>query len=69
VEPSKRTVGSYLLEERLPVNQPPRLRPSWYADYTISARTQVAPRLEDIELQRLTPSNLTAFYPGPGIAS
>ena len=28
VEPSKRTVGSYLLEEWLPENQPPRLRPS-----------------------------------------
>ena len=31
VEPSKRTVGSYLLEEWLPENQPPRLRPSSFA--------------------------------------
>src|ERR671922_175567 len=44
VEPSKRTVGSYLLEEWLPDNQPPRLRPSSYANYT---RTHVVPRLGD----------------------
>jgi integrase len=62
VEPSKRTVGSYLLEECLPDNQPPRLRPSSYANYTIYTRTHVVPRLGDIELQRLTPSNLSAFY-------
>jgi integrase len=62
VEPSKRTVGSYLLEEWLPDNQPPRLRPSSYANYTIYTRTHVVPRLGDIELQRLTPSNLSAFY-------
>jgi integrase len=62
VEPSKRTVGSYLLEEWLPDNQPPRLRPSSHANYTIYTRTHVVPRLGDIELQRLTPSNLSAFY-------
>ena len=62
VEPSKRTVGSYLLEEWLPENQPPRLRPSSFANYTIYTRTHVVPRLGDIELQRLTPSNLSAFY-------
>ena len=62
VEPSKRTVGSFLLEEWLPDNQPPRLRPSSYANYTIYTRTHVVPRLGDIELQRLTPSNLSGFY-------
>src|SRR5829696_7012332 len=62
VEPSRRTVGSYLLEEWLPDNQPPRLRPSSFANYTIYTRTHVVPRLGDIELQRLTPSNLSAFY-------
>jgi Phage integrase, N-terminal SAM-like domain/Arm DNA-binding domain len=62
VEPSKRTVGSYLLEEWLPDNQPPRLRPSSYANYTIYTRTHVVPRLGDIELQRLTPANLSSFY-------
>jgi len=45
VEPSKRTVGSYLLEEWLPENQPPRLRPSSFANYTIYTRTHVVPRL------------------------
>jgi hypothetical protein len=62
VEPSKRTVSTYLLEEWLPDNQPPRLRPSSHANYTIYTRTHVVPRLGDIELQRLTPSNLSAFY-------
>ena len=62
VEPSKRTIRSYLLEEWLPENQPPRLRPSSYANYMIYTRTHVVPRLGDIELQRLTPSNLSGFY-------
>jgi hypothetical protein len=62
VEPSKRTVRSYLLEEWLPDNQPPRLRPSSFANYTNYTRIHVVPRLGDIELQRLSPSNLSAFY-------
>jgi integrase len=62
VEPSKRTVRSYLLEEWLPDNQPPRLRPSSYANYAIYTRIHVVARLGDIELQRLTPSNLSGFY-------
>src|SRR4029450_7179236 len=49
VEPSKRTVGSYLLEEWLPGTQPPRLRPSSHSNYTIYTRTHVVPRLGDIE--------------------
>jgi len=52
VEPSKRTVGSYLLEEWLPDNQPPRLRPSSFANYTIYTRTHVVPRLGDIDWRR-----------------
>jgi integrase len=62
VEPSRRTVSSYLLEEWLPENQPPRLRPSSYANYTNYTRFHVVPRLGDVELQRLTPSNLSGFY-------
>jgi integrase len=62
VEPSKRTVRSYLLEEWLPENQPPRLRPSSFANYTNYTRIHVVPRLGDIELQRLTPFNLSGFY-------
>jgi hypothetical protein len=46
----------------LPDNQPPRLRPSSYANYTIYTRTHVVPRLGDIELQRLTPATLSGFY-------
>ena len=42
VEPSRRTVGSYLLEEWLPDNQPSRLRPSSFANYTIYTRTHAA---------------------------
>jgi len=57
-----RTLGSYLLEEWLPENQPPRLRPSSFANYTNYTTIHVVPRLGNIELQRLTPSNLSAFY-------
>jgi integrase len=64
VEPSKRTVRSYLLEEWLPENQPPRLRPSSFANYTIYTRIHVVPRLGEIELQRLSPANLSGFYRG-----
>ena len=60
MEPSKRTIRSYLLEEWLPENQPPRLRPSSYANYMIYTRTHVVPRLGDIELQRLTPPTSAA---------
>ena len=76
VEPSKRTVGTYLLQEWLPDNQPPRLRPSSYANYTNYTRIHVVPRLGNIELQQLAPANLSALphpaherpagRPGPG---
>jgi integrase-like protein len=69
VEPSKRTLRTYLLEEWLPDNQPPRLRPSSFANYTNYTRIHVVPRLGDIELQRLTPSNLSAFYRRPSPTS
>jgi hypothetical protein len=62
VEPSKRTVRSYLLEEWMHENQPPLLRPSSFANNTINTRTHVVTRIGDIELHRLTPSNLIAFY-------
>jgi hypothetical protein len=45
-----------------PENQPPRLRPSSFANYTIYTKTHVVPRLGEVELQRLTPSTLSGFY-------
>jgi integrase len=62
VEPSKRTVGSYLTGEWLPAMQPPRLRPSTWLSYQRNLERHVIPALGDIELQRLTPAQLTAFY-------
>jgi integrase len=62
VEPSKRTVASYLADEWLPAMQPPRLRPSTWLSYQRNLERHVIPALGDIELQRLTPAQLTAFY-------
>jgi site-specific recombinase XerC len=62
VEPSKRTVGSYLAGEWLPAMQPPRLRPSTWLSYQRNLERHVIPALGDIELQRLAPAQLTAFY-------
>jgi hypothetical protein len=56
VEPSKRTVGSYLAGEWLPAMQPPRLRPSTWLSYQRNLERHVIPALGDIELQRLTPA-------------
>jgi integrase len=62
VESSKRTVASYLLDEWLPVMQPPRVRPSTWLSYQRNLERHVIPALGTIELQRLTPAHLTGFY-------
>jgi integrase len=62
VESSKRTVASYLLDEWLPVMQPPRIRPSTWLSYQRNLERHVIPALGQIELQRLTPAHLTGFY-------
>ena len=62
VEPSKRTVASFLLEEWLPAMQPPRVRPSTWLSYQRNMERHIIPALGRIELQRLTPAHLTGFY-------
>jgi integrase len=62
VESSKRTVASYLLDEWLPAMQPPRVRPSTWLSYQRNLERHVIPVLGQVELQRLTPAQLTGFY-------
>jgi integrase len=62
VETSKRTLASYLVDEWLPAMQPPRVRPSTWLGYQRSLERHVIPALGELELQRLTPAVLTAFY-------
>jgi integrase len=62
VEPSKRTIRSFLVDEWLPNCQPPKLRPSTYANYATQVNAHVVPALGDLELQRLVPTHLSAFY-------
>jgi hypothetical protein len=62
VESSRRTVRSFLLDEWLPDREPPKLRPTTYANYQTQIRTHVLPGLGSIELQRLSPTQLNSFY-------
>jgi integrase len=62
VEASRRTVRSFLLEEWLPDREPPKLRPTTYANYQTQITTHVVPGLGSVELQRLSPAQLNAFY-------
>ncbi len=62
VESSKRTVASYLVDEWLSAMRPPRVRPSTWLSYQRNIERHVIPALGNIELQRLTPAQLTAFY-------
>ena len=62
VESSKRTVASYLVDEWLPAMRPPRVRPSTWLSYQRNIERHVIPALGNMELQRLTPAQLTAFY-------
>jgi Arm DNA-binding domain/Phage integrase, N-terminal SAM-like domain len=62
VEPSKRTVGSFLLEEWLPAVQMANLRPGTWENYRIHVRAHIVPALGLVELQRPSPAQLNAFY-------
>jgi hypothetical protein len=62
VEASRRTVRSFLLEEWLPDREPPKLRPTTYVNYQTQITTHVVPGLGSVELQRLSPAQLNAFY-------
>jgi integrase len=62
VEPSRRTVGSFLAEEWLPAVRRTNLRPSTWANYRIHIEAHVLPDLGGIELQQLSPIQLNALY-------
>jgi integrase len=62
VEPSTRTLGSFLENEWLPAVRPPRLRPSTWSSYQMNAEAHIIPALGGTALQRLSPAQLTAFY-------
>jgi integrase len=62
VEPSKRTVRSFLLDEWLPAVQVANLRPGTWENYRIHVQAHIIPALGTVELQRLSPAQLNAFY-------
>ena len=62
VEPSTRTLGSFLENEWLPAVRPPCLRPSTWSSYQMNAEAHIIPALGGTALQRLSPAQLTAFY-------
>jgi hypothetical protein len=69
VEPSKRTLERFLVDEWLPALR--HLRPSTLSNYRTHIRTCVLPTLGPIPLQQLSPAHLNAFYEGcfPGAGS
>jgi len=60
VEPSKRTLGSFLVDEWLPAVH--NVRPSTFSNYRTHIRTYIVPALGAVPLQRLSPAQLNAFY-------
>jgi integrase len=62
VEPSRRTVRSFLLDEWLPAVQVANLRPGTWENYRIHVQAHIVPALGTIGLQRLSPAQLNAFY-------
>jgi integrase len=62
VEPAKRTLESFLVEEWLPAVKPPRVRESTWLSYQLNIQNHIVPNLGRMNLQGLTPGQLTAFY-------
>jgi integrase len=62
VEPAKRTVESFLVQEWLPAVKPPRVRESTWLSYQLNIQNHIVPALGRLNLQALTPGQLTAFY-------
>jgi integrase len=62
VEPSKRTVASFLTDEWLPTIQRSKRRPGTAANYRIHVEAHIVPALGTVELQRLSPAQLNGFY-------
>jgi integrase len=62
VEPSRRTVGRFLVDEWLPAVRVANVRDSTWASYRMNVEKHLVPGLGAVELQRLTPAQLNAFY-------
>jgi integrase len=62
VEPSNRTVRSFLVDEWLPAVQMANLRPGTWENYRIHVQAHIVPALGTVQLQRLSPAQLNAFY-------
>jgi integrase len=62
VQPSRRTVASFLVEEWLPAVRMAGLRDSTWASYRMNVEKHLVPGLGAIELQRLGPAQLNALY-------
>ncbi len=60
-KPSRLTVKGFLEDQWLPAVRT-RVRPSTYANYRTNTSVHVVPLLGDVQLQRLTPAHLNAFY-------
>ena len=61
VEPSRLTVGAYLLEMWLP-SMTSQVRATTLGGYRHNVRAYIVPRLGDILLQRLTTARVSTFY-------
>jgi Phage integrase, N-terminal SAM-like domain/Arm DNA-binding domain len=62
VEPSRRTIASFLTDEWLPAVAAQGRRPGTVANYRIHVTAHIIPALGGIELQQLSPAHLNNFY-------
>jgi integrase len=62
VHQSNRTVRGFLVDEWLPSVRPPALRPSTWSTYRRHIEAYIVPALGNVQLQRLTPAQVSAFY-------
>jgi hypothetical protein len=62
VEPSRRTITSFLTDEWLPAVAAQGRRPGTVANYRIHVTAHIIPALGGIELQQLSPAHLNSFY-------
>jgi hypothetical protein len=62
VEPSRRTITSFLTDEWLPAVAAQGRRPGTVANYRIHVTAHIIPALGGIELQQLSPTHLNSFY-------
>src|SRR6266545_1570708 len=61
VQPSRRTVGDFIVGEWLPAIRS-SIAPTTWANWSAFAESYVAPLLGTVKLQKLTPPQLMAFY-------